>query len=73
MFLNGKSLGVQVVPAYLFDLTENIIKGENHLVIEVATTLERERAKYPNSLGKTEEATCPSGITGEVKLYTYKF
>lgn len=69
VFVNGKSLGIQIVPPYLYDLTEAVNQLENKLVIEVATTLEREMAKIPNVFGQIIEAKSLSGITGEVRLY----
>ena len=59
VFVNGQSLGIQITPRYLYDLTPCLKDGSNRLAIEVATTLERERG------GKK----CHSGITGEVNLY----
>ncbi|MBQ2634446.1 MAG: hypothetical protein IJI13_00820 [Oscillospiraceae bacterium] len=61
VFLNGQSAGIQVVPPFRYDLRGLTQEGENSLVIEVATTLERER-------GKAKDAA-PTGITGEVALY----
>ena len=61
VFVNGQSTGIQVVPPFRYDLRGLTQEGENSLVIEVATTLERER-------GKTKNAS-PTGITGEVALY----
>ncbi len=70
VFLNGKSLGIQIVPHYLYDLSEAAVVGENKLVIEVATTLEREMSVVPDVYGREKEKpTCGSGITGNVKLY----
>ena len=59
--MNGQSAGIQVTPPYRYDLRGLTQEGENVLVVEVATTLERER-------GKTNNAA-PTGITGEVALY----
>lgn len=60
VFVNGKSAGIQVVPIFRFDITTLCNPGENELVIEVATTLERERGcKNPS----------PTGITGDVNLF----
>lgn len=63
LFINGKSLGKQVVPRFLFDLTDAVIPGKNELVIEIATTLER-RHKLIRALA------APTGITGSVTLFT---
>jgi hypothetical protein len=69
VFVNGSSFGIQIVPNYLFDITEALKEGVNNLVIEIATTLERENANTPNMFGQKREATGLTGITGEVKLY----
>lgn len=69
VFINGESQGIQIVPAYIYDITGALIDGENSVVIEVATTLEREMAKLPNMFGMKAEPKALSGITGEVKLY----
>ncbi len=69
IFINGQSLGIQIAPPFVYDLTEALIDGENSIVIEVATTLEREMAKVPNMIGLTAEAKSFSGITGDVTLY----
>lgn len=69
VFVNGRSLGIQIVPAYRFDLSDAVTEGTNAIVIEVATTLEREMAKIPNRFGQKKQPTCLSGITGEVHLY----
>ena len=56
-----------------YDLTEAVQDGENVLVIEVATTLEREMSTVPNPMaevfGGGESPTNPSGLNGEVVLY----
>lgn len=70
VFLNGKSLGIQIVPHYLYDLSGAAIVGENKLVIEVATTLEREMSTVPDIYGREKEKPkCGSGITGNVRMY----
>ncbi len=61
VFVNGKSAGIQIVPRFIFDLSALCVTGQNILVIEVATTLERERLK--------RKAKSLSGITGQVNLY----
>lgn len=61
VFLNGESLGIQVAPPFIYDLRGKVQNGENKLVIEVATTLERENNKGKNG--------APTGITGEIALY----
>ena len=61
VFVNGKSAGIQVVAPFKYDLRALSADGENSLVIEVATTLERERGAKKDS--------APTGITGDVILY----
>lgn len=61
VFLNGKSLGIQVTAPFVYDLRGHTADGNNHLTIEVATTLERE-----NGNGKD---AAPTGIVGDVALY----
>ena len=72
VFVNGESLGIQIVPSYRFDLTPAVKPGRNSLCIEVATTLERQMAKVPDQIGRTKEAKCSSGITGEVRLWNVR-
>lgn len=61
VFINGRSLGIQVLPPFIYDITEYVVEGENQLRIEVATTLERER-------GANKKKQAPTGITGEITL-----
>ncbi|MGN0592887.1 MAG: glycosyl hydrolase [Ruminococcus sp.] len=61
VFVNGVTLGIQVLPPFCFDITKQIRPGENEIRIEVATTLERER-------GVNQKKWQPIGITGDVKL-----
>lgn len=61
VFLNGQSLGIQVTAPFVYDLRDRTKNGNNHLTIEVATTLERE-----NGNGKD---AAPTGIVGDVALY----
>jgi hypothetical protein len=71
VFVNGRSVGIQIVPPFCFDLSGFVQVGENMLAIETATTLERERyANMTNPMEKAragEPSSC-SGITGIVKL-----
>ncbi|MCF0187427.1 MAG: hypothetical protein HUJ98_13195, partial [Bacteroidaceae bacterium] len=68
VFVNGKSCGIQIVPDYIFDVTEYVCDGENSLTMEMATTLGRENSKSFRAkfMGGKDEA--PTGITGEVYL-----
>ncbi len=72
VFLNGKSLGIQIVPPYCFDLTAALSDGKNELFIEVATTLERENSNIPDVMGQIKEPTALSGITGMACLWLVK-
>ena len=71
VFVNGNSLGIQIVPRYRFDLSKLVNPGENTLAIEVATTLERKC--FPLLEGIKKMTTPPpagkSGICGLVTLY----
>lgn len=71
VFVNGSSLGIQVAPPFRYDLTAVLEEGENRLVIEVATTLERKC--YPLLKGYRKMITPPpsgkTGLTGTVRLY----
>ena len=76
VIVNGKSAGVQVVPAYYFDITGLIKQGENEIRIEVSTTLERERAYSKNQSFmerlQKNKVLPPSGINGRVFLWSCK-
>ena len=69
VFVNDRSLGIQIVPVYRYDLTGHLRDGENTIRIEVATTLEREMAKIPDRFGRKSEVKGLSGITGDVKVW----
>lgn len=75
VFVNGNSLGIQVVPSFIYDLTDYLVSGKNTLVIEVATTLERQMSKNREAKmrelaqGVRKKEMAPTGLTGEVHLY----
>ncbi len=69
VFVNEKSLGIQIVPTFYFNLSDVTADGENRIRIEVATTLERENAKIRTSYRPPKTPTALSGINGEVKLW----
>lgn len=70
VFVNGESLGIQIVPSFVFDLTHRLHTGENLIRIEVATTLERAMYSVPDRMGRPKpQPKDPSGINGEVHLY----
>lgn len=55
---------------------QDLIVTENEIAIEVATTLERETAKYPNPyakyIGQEVKPSSFFGITGEVRLLKHE-
>ncbi len=76
VFINGHSLGIQVVPPFQYEVTPHLQIGENSIVIEVATTLERENAGQPDRMQMymglpPKQPACPSGINGQV-IWTQK-
>lgn len=73
VFVNGVSAGVQVTPVSRFDITGLVKEGENEIRIEVASTLERERA-FAKNRTQTEKLMqnkilAPLGIKGGVEIY----
>lgn len=71
MFLNGKNLGIQLVPPFTYTLSDYLKDGKNKLVIEVATTAARDVNKRIKSwiLKKVFPIELErSGIIGEVFL-----
>lgn len=73
VFVNGVSAGIQIVPTYRFDISELIKLGNNHISIEVSTTLERVRAASKQTTTEKlqkNKIMAPTGITGDVKIYT---
>lgn len=70
VFLNGTSLGIQIAPPFHYDLQDHLCSGENKLVIEVATTLERQA--YPMLKGFRKllaaKPSSESGLHDTVKL-----
>ena len=68
VFLNGESAGIQIAPPFAYDLAGRA--GENRLVIEVATTLERQCYPLLDGYRKmlAPKPTGGSGLTGTVAL-----
>lgn len=62
VFVNGQSAGIQVLPPFRYDILALLVQGRNRIVIEAATTLEREQKA-------NKKNWAPTGITGEVNLY----
>lgn len=70
VFVNGQSVGIQIVPTYKFDLSPYLKKGENRIDIISATTLERFVEKKPPIPGApVKEATNILGIRNPVKIF----
>lgn len=71
VFVNGKSLGIQIAPPFRYDLTKYLVEGENRLAIEVATTLERQAYPAAEELIRKihKPPVCKTGLTGSVRLY----
>lgn len=72
VFLNGQSLGIQIVPPFRYCLSGTLAAGRNELCIEVATTLDRENSDIPDVTGQPRVSTALSGITGSVYLWEVK-
>lgn len=75
VFVNGRSASIQIIPVYRYDITDFVQAGENKIVIEVATTLERKCYDMTKDDPRMKmrglaEPKCGSGITGQVFLYT---
>ncbi|MBQ1312627.1 MAG: hypothetical protein IIY55_12340 [Blautia sp.] len=68
LFVNGASLGIQIAPPFRYDLSGILKEGENKIVIETATTLEREMSVVPDAFGNKKEPVSASGLNGEVYL-----
>lgn len=69
VFVNAKSMGIQIAPPFIYDISDAVVLGNNKIAIEVATTLERALSGEPNMMGQIIEPTSLSGITGDVKLF----
>ena len=71
VFVNGRSLGIQIAPPFRYDLSGAMTEDENRIAIEVATTLERQ--SYPmldeNGRKAAKPPVSKSGLTGAVRLY----
>lgn len=73
VFVNEKSLCIQIVPPFVYDFEGILIEGTNHVRIEVATTLERQCYEMVKddirSVWRGVKApVCGSGITGKIYL-----
>jgi hypothetical protein len=76
VFINGESVGIQIAPPFIFDISGQLKEGINKIRIEVATTLERERyfaaGEQDDLFGRMAKdrppVLEPSGIIGNVCL-----
>lgn len=71
VMVNGEEAGYQLTPPYQMEIGKYLNKGENTITIEVATTPARDQINYPMPpFDFSHEALEPTGMFGEVKLYT---
>lgn len=68
VFLNGERAGIRVVTPCRYDLSDYVKEGINDLVIEVATTAERENVKNMAAKGMPYVPKTKSGLCGKVLL-----
>ncbi len=73
VFVNGHSLGIQIVKPYVYDLTAVLHTGYNKIRIEVATTLLGEQSRgFKKALVRKlmrQQLDTKAGLTGTVTLY----
>lgn len=63
--LNGKSLGIRISPPYLFEITDAVVAGENHVEVVVSNTLtQKMRSEYYSQF----IPLAPSGLLGNMRL-----
>ena len=67
LYLNGKLCGHAICKPFAFDVSKAVLDGENHLRIEVYTTIAN-AVKDPVSM---YVPLSPTGVYGEIK-YLYK-
>ena len=78
VIVNEKSVGIQLAPPFVFDISNQIKAGQNKLCIEVATTRERERYFAPpdprdwKAMFSKAPILAPTGIVGDIKLLIRK-
>lgn len=68
VILNNKEIGMKIVPPYRFDISDDILEGENKLVIDVSTTLVREQYDWLSQYMLLE----PIGITESIIIESYE-
>lgn len=68
--VNGNEVGKCIRPPYQMDVTKDLQKGKNDIVIEVATTPAREQLNGMRPpFDFNHETLEPTGMYGEVKIY----
>lgn len=67
VWLNGKSIGVRICPPYKFDISGNLEKGTNNLVVEVTNTLVKAHQDAFSQFAVQE----PTGLLGPVNISLY--
>jgi hypothetical protein len=74
LFINGETAEIQIVPPYLYDLSDFARQGKNYLAIEVAVTLKRNHLAVAKNLSEKmrydKDITSQPCIIGNVRLYT---
>ena len=67
--MNGNTAGVCLTPPYQFDIKDLLQNGRNELMVEVATTPQRDQANYPQApFDFTYETIEATGMYGAVRL-----
>lgn len=67
VWINNQDLGVKICPPYLF-IADDILKcGQNHIVVEITNTLD----KQVYDMVSTAEPRRPSGLTENIKIESY--
>jgi len=71
VFINGNSAGIITAQPYKFEIGKLIEKGENTIVIETATTLERLAKTTGTDIASMNAPAplSPTGIVGEVTIH----
>jgi hypothetical protein len=82
LFVNGKSMGVNVMSPYTFKVANSDMKEENVLEVRVSNTVANERvhtttfdkwanwqrSPYEAKIAKFDKSSLPSGLFGPVKI-----
>ena len=69
IWINGKEAGSLIAPPYRIEIGDCVKTGNNHIVIEVATTLDRDQLNYPeHPFVFSHEVMEPTGMYGDIKI-----